>query len=570
MLPPVFCPWPAPQYWLFSENVPQLVYYAHFLSICGALLAAVFVLLAGRKRLPNQILFLMLTAFVLWVFPSLIFWAANNSDVIMFVWSLCILFEPLVYLGALYLFYTLLKNKDVPFWQKIIFIIPYIPIVIATPTSLALPGFDLSSCLSIEGFVSIYYVYPLELFYAVVLGILAFREYHAAIDSKRKKEILLLTCGIIFLLLAFSWGNIVSSFTENWNFSQIGLFAMPVFMGFLVYSIVRFQTFNIKLLGVQALVVAIILTTGSQFAFIRNSTNRILTAITFVLITFFGWFLIKGVKREIKQKEQISQYAQDLAEAKEKIDKAYQLEKQASAELQRLNEAKSQFLMATQHHLRTPLTAIKGFLSMAMEGDFGKLNDELKEKLNFCFISAERLIKLVNEFLDISKLQLGKEILETKEVSLVDLLEQAVEEVMPEADKKGIYLKLENHWAEPLKIIADPAKLKEALYNLIDNAIKYTEKGGVTVSLRHFADVVPSKIQIVVSDTGIGMTPEEAKDIFGRQFERGTEAKKVYALGRGIGLFLAASIIRAHKGRIWVESPGPGKGSTFLVELAGK
>jgi len=119
---PVFCDFSAPQYLLFSENVPRLVYYSHFLAIGVAILAAIFILWAGKKKLPNQILFLTLTVFNLWVFLDSIFWAANNSDVVMFVWSLAILFEPLVYLGALYLFYTLLKDKAVSFWQKIIFI----------------------------------------------------------------------------------------------------------------------------------------------------------------------------------------------------------------------------------------------------------------------------------------------------------------------------------------------------------------------------------------------------------------------------------------------------------------
>ena len=96
LFPPVFCSYPTPQYLLFSENVPRLVYYSHFLAIGVAMLAAFFVLWAGRKKMPNQILFLMLAAFSLWVFLDSIFWAANNSDVVMFVWSLAILFEPLV------------------------------------------------------------------------------------------------------------------------------------------------------------------------------------------------------------------------------------------------------------------------------------------------------------------------------------------------------------------------------------------------------------------------------------------------------------------------------------------
>ncbi|MEK9153034.1 MAG: ATP-binding protein [Patescibacteria group bacterium] len=563
MLPPVFCPWTAPQYWLFSESVPRLVYYSHFLAIGVAMLAAIFVLWAGRKELPNRILFFTLFPFILWVFLDSIFWAANSSDVIMFVWSLQIIFEPLVYLGALYFFYVLLKKYDAPFWQKFLFILPYIPIAIAVSTRLILPGFDLATCLSVESALAIYSTYPLEIFYTIVLGILAFREYRASVEPKRKKEILLLAIGTIFFLLAFSWGNIVSSFTENWNFAQIGLFAMPVFIAFLAYSIVRFQTFNIKLLGAEALVIALVILTGSQFLFIQNSTNRILTGISFVLITFFGWFLVRGVAKEAEQKKKIEEMA-------EEVKRAYEVEKKAKEELQRIDEAKSQFIMATQHHLRTPLTALKGYLSMILEGDFGQISDTVKEKLGFCFESTARLIKLVNEFLDISKLQLGRDILDIKETSITEILRDIIVEVKPEADKKGIYLSLTLPPEPASLIMADATKLREALYNLIDNAVKYTEKGGVKVDLRFVVKGKKKCAEIVVTDTGIGMSKEEASDVFGRQFERGKEAKKVYALGRGIGLFITASIIKAHKGKIWADSPGSGQGSAFYVELVAK
>ncbi len=119
-------------------------------------------------------------------------------------------------------------------------------------------------------------------------------------------------------------------------------------------------------------------------------------------------------------------------------------------------------------------------------------------------------------------------------------------------------------------IMADATKLREALYNLIDNAVKYTEKGGVAVELRFVVKNKKHYALITITDTGIGMNPEEVANVFGRQFERSKEAKKVYALGRGIGLFIAASIIKAHKGRIWAESSGSGQGSLFFVELAAK
>jgi signal transduction histidine kinase len=109
----------------------------------------------------------------------------------------------------------------------------------------------------------------------------------------------------------------------------------------------------------------------------------------------------------------------------------------------------------------------------------------------------------------------------------------------------------------------DQIKMKTAIYNIVDNGLKYTEKGGVTIKLQ----IVNGKLQIAVKDTGIGITKEEIEGLFERTFERGKEAEKLWGLGRGIGLYLGKHIIEAHEGKIWVESEGEGKGSTFYIEL---
>ncbi|MDD5750170.1 MAG: HAMP domain-containing sensor histidine kinase [Candidatus Pacebacteria bacterium] len=437
------------------------------------------------------------------------------------------------------------------------------------PTSFNLVKFTLNDC-GVEQGLLFYYFYFLEILFSSWLAIYLIKKI---ITSKKGERAMTtyFSIGAIGFLASFSGANVVASITERWEILQYGLFGMPFFMAFLVYLIVRYKAFNIKLLGAEALIVAMIVLTGSQFFFIQNPTNRVLTTITFVLITFFGWLLVKSVAREIKQKEEIDRYAEELGQAKEKLEASYRVEKQAKEELERIGEAKSQFIMATQHHLRTPLTALKGYLSMAIEGDFGRVNKILKEKLGFCFESTNRLIKLVNEFLDISKLQLGRDILEVKEASITEILQDVIAEVKPEADKKSIYLTLGLPPGSVAPAMADPIKIREALYNLIDNAVKYTEKGGVRVSLEAGkGEAGKNTLLITVVDTGIGMSKQEVADVFGRQFERGKEAKKVYALGRGIGLYIAASIIKAHKGRIWAESLGQGKGSSFFVELVAK
>ena len=113
--------------------------------------------------------------------------------------------------------------------------------------------------------------------------------------------------------------------------------------------------------------------------------------------------------------------------------------------------------------------------------------------------------------------------------------------------------------------------MKAALFNIVDNAIKYTEKGGVSIKIKNQISNIKNgenrKVMIEVRDTGIGILPEEAKKLFETQFERSEQAKKLSSVGSGIGLYLAGQIIDAHKGKVWIESEGLGKGSTFFIEL---
>jgi len=140
----------------------------------------------------------------------------------------------------------------------------------------------------------------------------------------------------------------------------------------------------------------------------------------------------------------------------------------------------------------------------------------------------------------------------------------------PQAGQRGLYLVFES--AEPPTVTdgklpmvkVDKKRTREAIWNLIDNAIKYTKKGGITIKSK----IENLKLKITVSDTGIGMAKEQIDDFLkGRLFERGEEAKKLYGPGRGIGLTIAVEFIRAQGGRIWAESEGQGKGTTFCIEL---
>lgn len=243
------------------------------------------------------------------------------------------------------------------------------------------------------------------------------------------------------------------------------------------------------------------------------------------------------------------------------VDRQTKELKKANEELQRLDRAKSDFISIASHQLRTPLTAIKGFTSMILEGSYGKLTDTLKDKLEKIFESSERLIKLVNDLLDLSHMEGGKMEFNFAKVDFDAMVKSVVEELEPNAQKKN----LKFTWRTPDKefwVKADEQKLRQVVMNLIDNAIKYTQQGSVEVLLER----QDGQAVMAVKDTGIGLAPGEAEHLF-QKFVRGSEASHYHTEGAGVGLYVARQLIEAHQGEVWVESKGEGQGATFFIKL---
>lgn len=262
-------------------------------------------------------------------------------------------------------------------------------------------------------------------------------------------------------------------------------------------------------------------------------------------------------------KQKVDEQTKELRKQKEEIQKAYEVEKKANEELKKLNNAKTQFSLATQHHLRTPLTSMHGYLDLLLGGTYGKISKKIAEILKKLEQSTTNEIKIVNELLDISHFQIGKEVVFIKDdVSVDGIIQEAVGDVRLEAEKKGVVLNLEIPENIPI-IKADLQKLKMAIYNIIDNAVKYTQKGSITIKM----EVNSDKMLVIIKDTGAGIPKEYQKDLFDKLFERGEDAERMFATGRGIGLWITSRIINGHKGRIWAESEGEGKGSAFFIEL---
>lgn len=234
---------------------------------------------------------------------------------------------------------------------------------------------------------------------------------------------------------------------------------------------------------------------------------------------------------------------------------------QAYKELKKLDDSKTEFLSLASHQLRTPLSAVKGYISMVLEGDFGKLLPQTKEAIDRVYESNERLIRLVNDLLNVTRIEAGKLTYKPVKTDFEKLITGVIEELKMTAESKK--LKLESVVKTKLpEIVIDPDKIREVVMNLVDNAIKYTEKGSVTVE----AMKKGKEVMVRVKDTGIGISAEKLTSLF-QWFSRGKGALRLDAGGFGLGLYIAKKIVERAGGRIWAESPGEGQGTTFIFSL---
>ncbi len=301
-----------------------------------------------------------------------------------------------------------------------------------------------------------------------------------------------------------------------------------------------------KILGVGAIIVIPVMSEEKVIGVIEVGTKRKRTEVTASEIATLESIAdeLGVVARNIKLFEQIRQ-----ANAQLEV---------ANQHLQELDRAKSEFVSIASHQLRTPMTGIMGYLSMMTQGDFGKIKDEHQKILVDLLAESQRMIRLINQFLNVSKIEAGKFTYTKAPVQLASLVEHEIIEVTKTASDKG--LKLVNKMPkQPLPAITvDADKLQDVILNLIDNAIKYTDKGSITIS----AEQEGGNVHFRVKDTGIGIKPADASALFSK-FVRGSGIAQIHPDGSGLGLFIAKSIIDAHGGRIWAESDGEGKGSTF-------
>lgn len=245
------------------------------------------------------------------------------------------------------------------------------------------------------------------------------------------------------------------------------------------------------------------------------------------------------------------------ATLQQKVDEATHKLRQANARLKELDVTKDEFISMASHQLRTPLTSIKGYLSMIVEGDAGRITSQQKEFIGYAYESSRQMAGLVTDLLNVSRMSAGKFYIEKSPVDLGEMIEGEIDQLRNHAKEKGLKLTFDPSKKRLPLLQLDASKTRQVVMNFIDNAVYYTQKGSVKVSLEQHKD----QVELRVSDTGIGV-PTHARTQLFTKFYRADNAKNVRPDGSGLGLFLAKRVIEDQDGTIIFESE-EGKGSTF-------
>lgn len=394
--------------------------------------------------------------------------------------------------------------------------------------------------------------YLLILFYALTI------PYSLVFLSRKIKKsdgLKRLQLKVIFVaaLAGFAGGSMAFLPTFGVSILPIGVVFFSIYPVIIAFSILRHKLFDIKVVATEALVLVLCIFLLIRTILAENMQDRIIDGSLFALVVFFGALLIRSVLQEVRQREEIQVLAEDL--------------RKANLELKKLDQLKSEFVSLASHQLRTPLTVIKGYISMIQEGSFGAISDQLKDALRKIMVSNQTLINLVGDFLNLSRIESGRMKYLFEPMNAEDMMQSVYEEFKEVVKEKKLELTFEKPESPLPQAMLDKDKFRQVIMNLVDNAIKYTPKGWIKMKIEEDRDRPGGPFVLMsISDSGIGMTEDVMNSIF-KRFSRGEEGWKANTGGLGLGLYLAKRIVTDHGGEIWATSEGANKGSAFWVRL---
>lgn len=335
-------------------------------------------------------------------------------------------------------------------------------------------------------------------------------------------------------------------YTLNWM-GQIGIIAM---IGSISYSILRHRLFQVKVVATQFIVFILCTSLFARVLFSTARSDFLVNASFFFISLVIGFLLVKSVISEVEQRQRLEVLTANLEEVNNKL---------ADANIQQEN-----LIHFITHQIKGFLAKSRDIYSMVLEGEYGTIPETLIPIMQEGLASETKGVEVVKEILDGANLKRGTMRYTMTEFNMTELVQEIIETQKKIAEDKGLTMEVTIDDKKCI-VYGDHDQLAHVIRNVIDNSIKYTPTGGLTVTLAEKNDVV----MLSVKDTGVGVTDEDRGALF-TAGGRGKNSIKVNVDSTGYGLFIVKQIVDAHKGKIWVESEGQGKGTTFFIELPKK
>ncbi len=375
--------------------------------------------------------------------------------------------------------------------------------------------------------------------------ILLLLERHRALPAQRPQ----MTAIAVGLILTTVGSLTVNLFLQNVlsvEWFRLGIYSMLFFVIGVAWAIARHRFLQIRFVLIEILLLGILATLLARALVSKDWPEAAVNVGSFAIMLVLGFAMIRSFLNEERQRQELQALAQELTASNQR--------------LRRLDDLKTTMVSIASHQIRGPLGGIRGYLTMFRDGDLGALTDSQKEIVTLNLNVTTRLLNAVETFLDITKLESGKITLRKEVLPFDEVIADVVEEFRLPFQKKHLELELAYVCPRPVLVEFDPEKIQHVIFNLIDNAMKYTEEGNVTVRLR----CEKGEAIFEVADTGMGIPPGDAARLFGK-FERGELT--VDRGGSGLGLYVVKMLTEMQGGRVWASSPGVGRGSVFSVAL---
>jgi signal transduction histidine kinase len=549
---PTFCEDASPVFFslLDFSIAPPFLYYSYIPMIGVLMIFSIFVLISDKFSRNSILLAFLSFCLTAANFTTLLQWIAAPVSLVMFSWQLWNIAHVGIFLFAAYFTYSFINKRDLSWRFRVIFFLLYLPIILLTPTTLNIPAFDYANCEGILGPLFTYgYIIDLLCIVFVIVTTLKATAGSKREGSEKAKAALvgLATFSLLSLFLATTY---LSDIIDDYRVEMFGSLGGLIFIATMTYLVVEYKIFSSKIIASQALIAALLALVGSLLFVAKSDSTRLVAGATLVFTAFTGLLLVKSVKREVRQREQLEVLTKKLEAANER--------------LKELDKQKSEFVSIASHQLRSPLTAMRGYASMLAEGSYGTLSDKAHEVAVRIEESAKLMAVSVEDYLNVSRIESGNMKYNLSDFNIKEMTEHICDDIRPEAMKKGLILLFRSNINGKGIVNADVGKTNQIIHNLINNSLKYTERGSINVFVRD--DVAKKRVYVDITDTGIGMSQETMNKLF-HKFTRAENANAVNVSGTGLGLFVALKMAEAMGGTITCTSEGDGKGSTFTFEL---